>query len=190
MTNRNIATTWLAIAAAGIVQTAVLGHMIWNRYTLLSTGREIVAEVIPVDPRDLFRGDYVILGYGFGQAQNVSLPAGTRTGHVVYTTLKKADGTKWETAAVTGEYPKSPDAETVVLKGRVTHVYEDPARGLTGGIRYGIESYFVPEGTGRDLEQQVRNHKIDAVLAIGSDGEAAIKGLIIDGQRLPAEPFL
>jgi uncharacterized membrane-anchored protein len=57
-------------------------------------------------------------------------------------------------------------------------------------MRYGIESYFVPEGTGRPLEQQVRDKKISAVLAVGRSGDVAIKALVIDGQRLAEEPPL
>jgi uncharacterized membrane-anchored protein len=57
-------------------------------------------------------------------------------------------------------------------------------------MRYGIETYFVPEGTGRALESQVREHKIDAILAVGSDGTAALKGLVIDGERHVDPPLL
>ena len=54
---------WLAIAAVAVGQALVLGWMIWDRTSLLANGREVVLDVVPVDPRSLFRGDYVILGY-------------------------------------------------------------------------------------------------------------------------------
>ncbi len=57
-------------------------------------------------------------------------------------------------------------------------------QGHNGRIRYGIESYFVPEGTGGELEQLVRDKKIRAVLAVASDGTAAIKALEVEGKRI------
>ena len=51
----------LALAILALVQTGVLAGMVWNRTWLLATGREIVLPIVPVDPRDLFRGEYVEL---------------------------------------------------------------------------------------------------------------------------------
>jgi uncharacterized membrane-anchored protein len=182
---------WTGVAVVALAQTAVLGWMVWNRSSLLRTGREIVAEVIPVDPRDFFRGDYVVLGYTFSNVPDVGLPEGTRKGDAVYTTLKKGEGTKWDVASVASAYPASVSPDQVVLKARVEYVYPGPEPGrLTGRLRYGIESYFVPEGTGLKIEQQVRDHKIDAVLVVSASGEVAIKGLIVDGKRVHDEPLL
>ena len=50
-------TSWLAIAIVAVLQTVALASMVYGRVTLLRDGREIVAEVIPVDPREIFRGD-------------------------------------------------------------------------------------------------------------------------------------
>ena len=46
-------------------QMVVLGSMIARSTWTLITGETILLHVIPVDPRDLFRGDYVILAYDF-----------------------------------------------------------------------------------------------------------------------------
>lgn len=60
----------------------------------------------------------------------------------------------------------------------------------TVAIRYGIESYFVPEGAGKALEQGVQDKKIQALVAVGSDGTAALKGLIVGGERHEDPPLL
>jgi uncharacterized membrane-anchored protein len=57
-------------------------------------------------------------------------------------------------------------------------------------LHYGIESFFVPEGTGRELEKMVGEKKISAVIAIDDSGTAAIKGLMSEGQRVYDEPLL
>src|SRR5262249_21760409 len=60
--------TLLALAAIALAQTAVLAWMVVSRIQLLRSGREIVLSVAPVDPRDLFRGEYVRLDYVAGRA--------------------------------------------------------------------------------------------------------------------------
>ena len=49
-------------------------------------------------------------------------------------------------------------------------------------MRYGIESFFVPEGKGLELEKAVRDKKIAARIAVDGKGRAAIKGLLVDGK--------
>ena len=43
--NRLSPASWLAIGVVALIQTAVLGWMVVNRMSLLSSGREIVVEV-------------------------------------------------------------------------------------------------------------------------------------------------
>src|SRR5262245_51439719 len=54
------------LAAAGF-QVIFLAAMIVLRAFPLLTGDAILVRVVPVDPRDLFRGDYVTLGYEFSR---------------------------------------------------------------------------------------------------------------------------
>ncbi len=173
-----------------LAQTAVLGWLVWDRVSLLGHGREITVEVVPVDPRDLFRGDYVVLGYSFTRTGDITLPPGIKRGDPVFVTLKHGEGTRWDLAAVAASHPGAVDPSQVVLKGHVESAWPVPNGSATGRVRYGIESYFVHEGTGRALEQSVRDGKIDAVLAVGSSGDVAIKALEVDGHRIHQEPAL
>lgn len=182
-------TSWVAIAIVAAVQTIALASIVYGRAALLRDGREITAEVIPVDPRDLFRGDYVILGYKFGAGQ-VPVPQGTNQGDKVYVTLKETTPGQWEAVSASATYEQPVDTAQVVLKGIVDYVYQAPGEQPKASIRYGIETYFVPEGTGRELEAKVRDKKISAVLAVGSSGDVAIKALVVDGQRIHQEPWL
>jgi uncharacterized membrane-anchored protein len=79
-----------------------------------------------------------------------------------------------------------------VLKGVVNYVSTPATESELpkASIRYGIESYFVPEGTGLELEKQVRDKKIATVLAVGENGDVAIKALMVDGKRIAQEPLL
>ncbi|HEX2248748.1 MAG TPA: GDYXXLXY domain-containing protein, partial [Gemmatimonadales bacterium] len=55
----------LLVTAA--VQLAILVGMIGLRAVPLVTGQTVLVRVEPVDPRDLFRGDYVILSSDFSR---------------------------------------------------------------------------------------------------------------------------
>jgi uncharacterized membrane-anchored protein len=63
-----------------------------------------------------------------------------------------------------------------------------PARGLFlkgqmeryGSLKFGIEAYYVQEGTGIRYEQAIRDRQLSAELAVTSSGQAALKGLRID----------
>jgi len=182
---------WLAIGVVGLVQMAALAWMVGDRVHLLRTGREIVVEVTPVDPRDLFRGDYVIFGYPFSRTGEVSVPGGTRRGDTIYVTLEPKEAGQWEIVRAEAAYPDTTSPGHVVLKGRAVDVWpREAGERRTARLRFGIESYFVPEGTGRKLEELVRDKKIAAVIAVGKTGDAAIKALMIDGKRVHEEPLL
>ena len=45
------------------LQAAWMIGMVVRQETVLASGRTILLETVPVDPRDLLRGDYVLLRY-------------------------------------------------------------------------------------------------------------------------------
>ncbi|SFV33004.1 GDYXXLXY domain-containing protein [Hyphomicrobium facile] len=187
---------WPLLGAVALAQSAALFDMVYARDRLLKTGREITLAVRPLDPRDIFRGDYVTLGYDISTLKKSSTETdpdfnGVSPGSVAYVTLKGAPGGDWTVTHVGSRYPSEVASDEVVLKGRVKYVWNagnDPE--MTIQVRYGIENYFVPEGTGRALEDKVRSHKIEAVVAVAADGTAALKGLIVDGERHEDPPLL
>ena len=48
---------------AALLLCGLILAMVFQRAAILRDGKEVRLEVVPVDPRDLFRGDYVVLGY-------------------------------------------------------------------------------------------------------------------------------
>jgi uncharacterized membrane-anchored protein len=182
----------LALAVA-LVQTAALAAMILDRARLVAGGREIVLPVIPVDPRSLFRGDYVILTYDISR---VPAPPGAEPGRqypdpLFITLARRTEKGRetWAATAASQTFPQRVAGDEIVLAGRqVGRVYQGSGR-LETRVRYGIESYFVPEGAGRDLEQRVREGTMAVVAAVDSRGRTAIKGLVLDGQVRYDEPL-
>jgi len=51
------------IIAAILIQFLVLGWMACEREWIVRNGPTVWLRTAPIDPRDLFRGDYVTLGY-------------------------------------------------------------------------------------------------------------------------------
>lgn len=176
----------LAIVAAG--QAAVLVSMVVDSERLLISGREITVDVRPVDPRSLFRGDYVILTYDFSRLRQSEFDTPPRRGDRVYVTLAEKDG-RWTPLAASGRWPSANVAGTVVLTGRVRQAatFSAPASLVT--ISYGLESFFVREGSGRAIEREIAPGKVKAHLVVARDGRSAIKALSVDGRRIETEPL-
>jgi uncharacterized membrane-anchored protein len=181
----------LACAIVALVQSGVLAAMVIDRVRLLSSGREITLPIIPVDPRDLFRGEFVRLGYDIGRVPAGLLegPAPRRNSAFYVVIERNAEGT-WTPVKVTRAMTQETSPDRVVLKGRPTSswVSWDAPRNVHQ-VRYGIESYFVPEGQGKRLEDLAREKRMAALVAVDRNGNSAIKGLIIDDKLQYVEPL-
>ncbi len=143
----------------------------------LSAGAPILLETAPVDPRDLLRGDYVILNYKISTLNSglfqPSLPNEIRPGQTVYVGLECVKGEFWE--AVTASTQKLPPTESrVVLKGRVEHSWGAGA-GQTIRIAYGLEKFYVREGTGNP------RGKLTVQVGVPRSGNGRIKQVFVDG---------
>ena len=66
---------WIAAIILALLQTAIIGYTIESHASILQSGTEVVLKTAPIDPRDLLRGDYVILNYEIS-----SVPASTIVG--------------------------------------------------------------------------------------------------------------
>src|SRR5690606_25052583 len=82
---------WLAVAAVAVLQTAALGWMVYERVRLLQTGREAVLPIVPVDPRSLFRGDYVRLSYDVTRVPGRLIKGDVSRGEWLYVTIQRQE---------------------------------------------------------------------------------------------------
>ncbi len=181
---------WPAVILVGALQSAALAWMVSERVGLINNGREIVLNVIPVDPRSLFRGDYVILNFDFSTLKTTQVPKDLRSNEQVFVTLQKAPNGSWAYISMSRAQPAQLPKDRIAMRGRVKSVWRNRKTDLsTIRLRFGIESYFVPEGTGKALEKQVRDSKIRAIVAVSGTGVAAIKGLEVAGKRLLDPPL-
>lgn len=187
---------WRALATALLLGLVLLA-LVEQRARILRGGTEIRLRSVPVDPRDLLRGDYVILSYPIS---TVETGAAGKTeferGEQVYVSLGRDEQGFAKAVGVTRDRPKAGDG-TVVIAGRVTAtstcatnadgVFDCSGQRNRLRIAYGLESYFVPQGEGKAIETTDKA-RIEVVAAVSSSGEAAIKRLLIDGKPVYAEP--
>jgi uncharacterized membrane-anchored protein len=183
----------LTLVIVALAQTGVLAGMVVDRVRLLKTGREITLPIVPVDPRDLFRGEYVRLGYDISRIP-VNLLDGPlpKPNAAFYVTLERKGDGAWLPIKLTSKRVEESSPDRIVLKGRAMfgRLQETPSTPTAAHmVKYGIESYFVREGQGPRLEALARDKKLAARIAVDSGGNAAIKGLLVDGVVQYEEPL-
>ena len=153
----------LAITAAG--QALFLGGMIAVDSLPYQFGETIRLKVEPVDPRDLFRGDYVILGYDFTR-RNFADSYSDDSSEVFVILKKSPERDYWETDRVSAQRP---DTGTFI-RGQRDY----------SGITTGIESYYVQEGEGRQIENAIRGrHQVVAEVAVWQ-GQAKLRRVVVE----------
>jgi uncharacterized membrane-anchored protein len=160
----------------GIFWIVLFGGFIgYSEYTR-QAGTEILLRTRPVDPRDLFRGDYVILRYDISEFATYGLKyqaSDFDPKDKIYVLLNISP----QRIATLSDIDIQKPSTGVFLQGTVV----SSSKGWLQ-VEYGIESYFVPEGRGKEIENNLGN--IFAKLAVNSLGKALIKSLVLDGQEI------
>ena len=180
---------------AALIQVALLAAMIIDRVQILREGTEVTLQTRPVDPRDLLRGDYVVLGYDISQLPAGSLlnqPAGTRNPIVFVKLAPNPDGfyqaVSVHTDAVAVTSPE------VLIRGRVPSMVPPAVQAgspSATSCRFAIilKTISSLKGEGRKLEQARNQRKLTVVAAVLPSGRAAIKRLLVDGEPIYEEPW-
>jgi len=167
---------------AVILQLLVLAYMTGEREYILRNGQVIHLRTAPIDPRDMFRGDYVRLNYELSRIpvaavkDAVSAPA-LKKGHKIYVSLKEGPDGLYE---LTEANLQKPD-EGLYLTGRSVYEHRLSSAGNPLWVNYGIEAYFVEQGEGRVIEKRRGNRTgvqvpLEMEIAVGPGGTAVIKG--------------
>ncbi len=187
---------WMVLAAilVALVQIGFLASMIAGRAAVLRNGQEVTLAVEPVDPRDLLRGDYVVLGYNIGRVpadlfpeeQPRSVPGDGRAVHV---RLRADENGIWQPVAASFDAPPSAMAAEgeVDIRGTTHSRWDEGTSHID--VRYGIERFYVPEGEGRAIEADLNVRSFLMKVAVAPDGTAQIKSFHDGETMLYAEPL-
>ncbi|WP_417773789.1 GDYXXLXY domain-containing protein [Stappia sp.] len=170
---------WILWSIAALVQLALIALPLGERLFVHAMGTEVTLALRPVDPRDLLRGDYVIINL---EIERVELPAdrqsrGTpQVGDTVWTLVEPdGQGVFRAVDALSEEAP----AGRIALRGVVRRVAD--VRTLI--VDYGIDAFFVPEGAGLEIERAERD-SVRLVVAVTADGSSAPLHLVSNGEVL------
>ena len=153
-----------------LLQLLILVGLTGYNEAILAFGKTVVLQTAPVDPRDLFRGDYIVLRYEISTLDRVPGYWQINEGDKIYVKLEKQDDV-WDAVQVS---KSEPDNWYYFITGEVKDVWD-----RTILVEYGIEAYFVPEGEGREIE---RADDLKVRISINKSGKAIIKNLIVDGE--------
>ena len=167
-----------AVIAAGL-QTGVLASMITASDSILAEGTEVRLKTVPVDPRDLLRGEYVTLAYEFSALES-SLIAGpwpTENGNnQLRVRLKPGGDGFWHPVAASFE-DMAPEEGSVVILSQPFFFGPQVEKPVTVSADYGLERYYVAEGQGKALEEARNNRQIAVRARVSADGSSRIVAL-------------
>jgi uncharacterized membrane-anchored protein len=162
----------LALQSAWLLGTAAVQEH------ALAAGKVILLETVRVDPRDLLRGDYLILNYKisdvpanlFSPAVTKDLPNGTKVCVALAPTTNQF---YIVVRASTNEFV--PAGDEVLLKGRSTWSQWNAAINSIH-VEYGLEHFYAAEGTGNPTG------KLTAQMAVPASGYGRLKEVFVDGK--------
>ena len=162
--------------------------MIGIKQWTLNTGTPVLLETQPIDPRSLFRGDFVRLNYTISNLKPSELEGDDhfQRHEKIYVELQQ-QGKYWQAFAI---HRIKPTNSSIVLRGKVQRINEhlwNPETEKSEEIinlrvKYGIENYFVPEGEGLELERRDNNQIVDIRVAIDTFGKPGIKEVLVNDQ--------
>ncbi|PHR90874.1 MAG: hypothetical protein COA69_14260 [Robiginitomaculum sp.] len=160
-----------AFLAALAFLIVALGGMIGSQEYVLRAGYKVILKTAPVDPRDIFRGDYVILGYEISDqaVQKLSTSSRFTTGDQIYVVLN-TDVIPATVLRVASIRPKS----GVYLTAHIDTLFASAQPRITFPT---LSQYYVPEGRGRSLER-MRRDELHVEISITHDGKARIVNLL------------
>ncbi|WP_407523974.1 GDYXXLXY domain-containing protein [Methylobacterium oryzisoli] len=205
--------TLAAFALVFLVQAAPPVQIALDQSRRLASGSPVLLATATQDPRDLFRGEYSILGYEVGQPAGLPAApdlAGARAGcdlaggdcrltpgTPVQVTLRPGPDGLHHAASIA---LAKPAGDGVVLRGTVrfgtlTRRGEGKPGAcahdlcFSGTIAYGIERWYGPQGVPANLDTLDRG-RIRVRARVSQDGTAALDAILIDGRDFARTPRL
>jgi uncharacterized membrane-anchored protein len=165
----------LAIFTAFVFQLVILSGLSGKGLVPRITSDRVRFEVVPVDPRDMMRGDYITLGYEFSRLpEDVTLI----DERIKFYKTKTNFNQKSIDVYVTLKFNLKEDIYKGVFFGSTPPTKGRYLRGKLNSnnrIEFGIEAFYLQEGKGTIYEQAIREKKLVAEVYLAPDGSAQMK---------------
>ncbi|RVD61833.1 hypothetical protein EN828_17510 [Mesorhizobium sp. M2D.F.Ca.ET.185.01.1.1] len=192
MTGRKLIVSALVLA---LVQIGFLSWIIAGRAAILRNGKEVLLKIQPVDPRDLLRGDYISLNNNISRIPVkliANIPEGKLSSDdtsIVVRLRKGVDGYWQPTIAWFGQAPAPAGPDEADIAGRITEGWGLRDADATIAPDYGIDRFYLPEGEGVAIQDDIRVRPFGIKLALSANGTAQIKALMDGDKTLFEEPL-
>ncbi|WP_314979049.1 GDYXXLXY domain-containing protein [Campylobacter rectus] len=158
------------IFAAAVFQILAVIAMLAYAYAPIYFGKDILIRTTVYDPRDMFRGDYVRLSYGFAGIYELDKRGLSKRrqlhGTEIYAVLKQDKDGKYKFDKYSFERPNG----GTFLAGRVDY----------NTAKFGIEAFFMPPKKARQMERDMMEFNATAVISVMDNGKARIKDIVIE----------
>lgn len=166
-----------------LIQVLLWGVILGSYWMIDWTGEPVMLETAPVDPRDFFRGDYVILSYQINNIEKrlfteKDLQSYERNSSVYVVLEEKGD--YFEAVAAHLSKPDSLQSGQKIIRGKVRADMGD--RFL---IEYGIERFYLEENRGQDVEEL--RDELDVEVLVTSSGRSKVNRLFYRGEPVVLE---
>ncbi|TYC68049.1 GDYXXLXY domain-containing protein [Stappia sp. BW2] len=166
-------------ALLALIQLGLLSIPLFDRLSVQHSGTAVPLAVVPVDPRDLLRGDYVVINLAIGTISKTVPGADKfRSGDRVFVGLKSEGAGAAVPVLIARERAEAGD---LAIAGTVRSVLEDEIR-----VDYGIDAFFLPEGEGLEIERMDRS-RILLEVAVTEDGRSLPVNLLVDGKAFRSD---
>ena len=164
--SRNASIAFFAVVA--LQMAGILGFVATKNIEISHGTEVILQQARPIDPLSLMQGEYAILDY-----EIAILPDERRDwfepGDDVVVVLEQR-GDVWESTLYLESDRLPKQREDLFIRGELRS---------NNRIEFGIGTYFVPEGTGHQIEEA---QDVKIRVSITDDGDATITGVILDGK--------
>jgi len=153
----------------------LIGWAGYHEY-LQRTAPTLRLKVLPVDPRDPFRGDFMVLNY---EISRTTVPAkSAETQGRVWVALRVEE--QWHVIdEIVWQAVRPPDDGRIWVSAHAFSLRTLP-EGTEVQLRYGIEEFFVPEGRGTP-----RFDRMEVEAAVSPSGRLFITRAWLDGEIFP-----
>jgi uncharacterized membrane-anchored protein len=162
-----------------LIQLGLISIPLVDRLQVQMDGTVVPLALVPVDPRDLLRGDYVIINLSITQV-STEIP-GSKTvgsGDVVFVGLV-SEGKEPATPIIVSK--RREDAGPLAIQGTVQSVASNQIR-----IDYDMDAFFLPEGEGLIIEK-LDLDRILLEVSIAPDGRSLPMTLLVDGKAFNSD---
>jgi hypothetical protein len=176
------------IAAAAVLLTAALVGLVLREAQARAQGQEVLLSMEAVDPRELLTGHYARLRLADRVPVGTRCPPGTIEGGGEWVALAP-NGIRHSAAGTARTRAEAEAMAPLVVRGRASCSPGDAAGALVA-LDLGVDRFHAAQAQAEAMERALRPgadgqaQPAFAVLSIGRDGRARLKGVVVEGRRV------